>query len=184
MSLSRDDIARVYREHGFRVYYRALRLVGSEAEAKDVVQEVFVSLLQKQAALREPEKLAPWLLKVTTNRALNRIRTHASRREALEGLRLSELDIQLSGASKAGDQDQVDRGTVRRLLDDADDLSREIVLAYYFDGLTLQEVADLYRLSVASAHRRLKRFLAASRKRLEHDMDLHAAREGGHDEQA
>ncbi len=169
MSLSRDDIARVYREHGFRVYYRALRLVGSEAEAMDVVQEVFVSLLQKHDRLEAPERIAPWLLKVGTNRALNRLRTRSSRAEALEGLRLTELDAQLSSASKRSDQEQVDRGTVRRLLEDTDETSRELVLAYYFDGLTLKEIAALYQLSLVKAHRILKRFLARSRVRLEAD---------------
>lgn len=174
MSLTKDDIARVYREHGFRVYYRALRLVGSEAEAKDVVQEVFVTLLQKQDALSEPTRLAPWLLQVGTNRALNRIRNHASRGDVLEGLRRAELDAQLEAAATDRDKAQVDRGTVQSLLDATDELSREVVLAYYFDGLTLQEVADLYHLSLASTHRRLKRFLAKSRKRL--DRDARAAR--------
>jgi len=165
MPLSREDIARAYREHGFRVFARVRRILGSEAEARDVLQEVFVTLLDRRYFVSDPERLAPWLLKVGTNRALNRLRDRRSRERILEGQRLVDLEeALLPGASGA-----VARETVRRLLELADAPTRELVLAYFFDGYTLPEMATLYATPVTTIHRRLQGFLATSRATLERE---------------
>lgn len=165
MALNREDIARAYREHGFRVFRRVRGILGSEAEALDVVQEVFVTLLDRRFLVSDPERLAPWLLKVGTNRALNRLRDHRSRERILEGQRLVDLEEALA-PNAAG---PVARGTVRLLLDLADAPTRELVLAYFFDGYTLPEMATLYATPVTTIHRRLHGFLAASRAVLERE---------------
>jgi RNA polymerase sigma-70 factor (ECF subfamily) len=165
MALSRDDIARAYREHGFRVFLRVRRILGSEAEARDVLQEVFVTLLDRRFFVSDPERLGPWLLKVGTNRALNRLRDRSSRARILDGQRLVDLEEALT----AGTPTVVARETVRLLLELTDARTRELALAYFFDGYTLPEIATLYETPVTTVHRRLQAFLASSRKVLEHD---------------
>ncbi len=160
MGLSREDVERAYREHGFRVFHRVRRILGSEAEARDVLQEVFVTLLDRRYLVSDAERLAPWLLKVGTNRALNRLRDHRSRERILEGQRLPDLEEALCDGAAAF----ATRATVRHLLDRTDERTRDLVLAYYFDGYTLPEIAELYATPVTTVHRRLQGFLAASRE--------------------
>ena len=172
MGLSRQDVERAYREHGFRVYHRVRRILGSDAEARDVLQEVFVTLLDRRFLVGDPDRLAPWLLKVATNRALNRLRDQGARARILEGQRLVELEEALD----AGADRPVDRETVRRLLELAASRTRELVVAYFFDGYTLPEIAALYDTPVTTVHRHVQGFLAASREILVRD---ERAAEGG-----
>jgi len=55
--------------YGRMVYATALRLSGNATEAEDIAQESFEKLALQERALKAP--IAPWLYRVTVNRALN-----------------------------------------------------------------------------------------------------------------
>jgi RNA polymerase sigma-70 factor (ECF subfamily) len=67
-------IAAAYRTHGHHVLRRALRLLGNEADAGDVMHEVFLSLLDDPTQFEGRSSLTTWLYAATTNRCLNRLR--------------------------------------------------------------------------------------------------------------
>ena len=59
----------LHREAAQRV---AFRYLGDEAEARDVVQDVFVTLLTQPAAFAPTARFSTWLWRVVANRCLNR----------------------------------------------------------------------------------------------------------------
>ncbi len=82
-----DDVTRldaVYRAHSGHVFRRARRLLGSDAEAHEVVQDVFLSLLERPEQYAGRAKLTTFLYSVTTHACLNRIRNHAQRTRLLQ----------------------------------------------------------------------------------------------------
>ncbi|MBP2473425.1 RNA polymerase sigma-70 factor (ECF subfamily) [Crossiella equi] len=71
-----DDAAfdELVRRHTTRMYRVALRIVGDQAEAEDVVQEAWVSAWRGLSRFRGESAPATWLYRVVTNAALAHLR--------------------------------------------------------------------------------------------------------------
>jgi RNA polymerase sigma-70 factor (ECF subfamily) len=55
-----------------RVFNTALRMMGNREEAKELSQEVFISVLESIRELREAAKFESWLMRITLNHCRNR----------------------------------------------------------------------------------------------------------------
>jgi RNA polymerase sigma-70 factor (ECF subfamily) len=55
-----------------KVYNIAYRMLGNAEEAKDLAQEVFISVFESIKELREEVKFEPWLTQITLNHCRNR----------------------------------------------------------------------------------------------------------------
>ncbi|MBB4079654.1 RNA polymerase sigma-70 factor (ECF subfamily) [Lewinella aquimaris] len=62
-----------------RLYRLALRMTGDGGDAEDVVQEVLISSWQKREEIVRLDNPPAWLLKMTHNRAIDRLRSRSSR---------------------------------------------------------------------------------------------------------
>src|SRR5438046_5874723 len=67
-----------------RLFYFIRRLVDSEADAWDVLQETWVRVLSGLGALREPRSLGPWLYRVARHAAFNHGQVGATYRRFLK----------------------------------------------------------------------------------------------------
>lgn len=79
----RDDaLAEVYRRHGGSVYSLARRVLGDDARAEEVVQEVFLRLWQHPDRF-DPDRgtLRSFLLAAAHGRAVDLLRSESSRRD-------------------------------------------------------------------------------------------------------
>jgi len=64
----------LFRRLGPRVLQYARRLVGSDALAEEVAQDVFVQVFRFRHRYRPQSRLATWVLTITTNLCLNELR--------------------------------------------------------------------------------------------------------------
>ncbi len=62
-----------------RLYRLALRMTGDGSEAEDVVQEVLISGWQRQDEIVRLDNPPAWLLRMTHNRAIDRLRSRKTR---------------------------------------------------------------------------------------------------------
>jgi RNA polymerase sigma-70 factor (ECF subfamily) len=64
----------IARRHGplMRVY--AARLLGSELESDDVVQDAFLTAWRRLADLDDPSRVRNWLMRIVSNKAVDRLR--------------------------------------------------------------------------------------------------------------
>src|ERR671925_1346039 len=76
----------LFQRHFPTVYRQAVRLVGNQAEAEEVVQEVFLTLYEKAQTFRGQSAFSTWLYRITMNAALSRLR----RRKHTEALPLDD----------------------------------------------------------------------------------------------
>lgn len=63
----------VYQRYWAVLYRHALRMTGSEEEAKDIIQELFADLWQNAPNMRIRDRLSGYLYKAIRNRVLNSI---------------------------------------------------------------------------------------------------------------
>ena len=72
---------RLVRETQNRLYNAIYRLLGSQEEARDVLQEVFLTVHRKAHLFRGDSKITTWLYRIATNHARNRIKYLARRKD-------------------------------------------------------------------------------------------------------
>ncbi len=80
----------VFRDHAPRVYNLARRMLGNDADAEDVTQDVLLQVVRKLDTFRGESNVTTWLHRVTVNAALAHRRKRANRehREAHDPLDL------------------------------------------------------------------------------------------------
>ncbi|TMB10977.1 MAG: STAS domain-containing protein, partial [Deltaproteobacteria bacterium] len=75
------------RQYGGRMLATARRLVGTEDEARDVVQEAFLAAFRAIDSFAGAARLSTWLHRIVVNGALMKLRSRRRRREeSIEGL--------------------------------------------------------------------------------------------------
>src|SRR5215813_15566407 len=63
-------VEEVFRQYAPRVYHLARRILGNEADAQDVTQDVMVQVIRKLDTFRGDSAFPTWLHRVTVNAAL------------------------------------------------------------------------------------------------------------------
>jgi len=162
-----DALGEIYDRHGRLVYSLAFRIVRDQAEAEDVVQEVF-SQAWRQAARYDASRgtVLAWLLTLTRSRSIDRLRGRRSRPEPSgeEGL-LNPLphpeapaDVQVASAAQAAQ--------IRSALDGLSVLQRVAIELAFYEGLTHAEIADRLELPLGTVKTRIRQGLLKLRDRL------------------
>ena len=148
------DIEGWYRAHGPMVYRRCRKLLGNEAQARDVMQDVFVELLRRKGDLddRAPAAL---LLTIATNLCLNQIRNTARRKTETRGDVLSRIaDYDATGVAE---NRALSLNLLRKLFERQADSTRLIAVMHFVDEMTWEEVARETGLSVSGVRKRVAR---------------------------
>jgi RNA polymerase sigma-70 factor (ECF subfamily) len=164
MQMTRSEIHALYDRYGHVVFHRCRTILGDEQEARDAMQEVFVRLMKNVDQFRGEASPLTWLYRVSTNLCLNRVRDHRARAR-----KLAEPDPSadtLPGMSAFAGIDPERRNLVRSLLDRIDDETRAIVIYYFVDEMTLEEIAALVDLSVPTVRKRIQHFQGVARRTL------------------
>ena len=135
------------------VLRRCQKLLRSDAQAQDAMQDVFVSILSHESRLDETAPSA-LLLRIATNVCLNRLRTRRRRPEDAA----DDLLLRIAGAGDSEGQ-AVARGMLARLFGGEGPLeasSRTIAVMHLVDGMTLEEVAAEVGMSGSGVRKRLR----------------------------
>lgn len=69
-----NAFAVLFQRYGSRVYRQAIHLLNNEAEAEEIIQEVFLTVYEKANTFRGESAFSTWLYRLTTNAALGRLR--------------------------------------------------------------------------------------------------------------
>lgn len=111
-----------------------MKLLGDGQEAREVVQEIFTSLLDRPEQFRGESKILTWLYSATTHSCLNRIRNRKTRLRLLEERATHEpaTTPDLEGMTAA-------REILARLPEEI----AQAAVHYYFDQMTHAEIAEV-----------------------------------------
>jgi len=167
--------------HQERVYGLAMRLLRDAAEAEEVVQEVFLTALEKIPSFRGEAAFGTWLHRVAANAALMRLRR---RRRAPDGLAAEPVEDLLPRFDSQGHlvvqgpshdwskraDEQLSDHQIRQAVADAvqnlPDDYRIVFLLRDVEELSSEEMAEVLGVSVAAVKSRLHRARLALREKL------------------
>jgi RNA polymerase sigma-70 factor, ECF subfamily len=132
--------------HMARAYGFAYRLLGHREDAEDVVQDVFLTVLDRVDTFQEGREFAPWFYRILANRALTQRKARDIRRtEAIPDQAASQ------GLSPARAAEQADvRHRVREAVDALPDRQRVIVELFELEGWSGPEIAEMLDVSPAT----------------------------------
>ncbi len=118
------------------------RYLGSEDEAEDVVQEVFLRVLKNDA---RPENFRAWIYKIARNRCLDVIRMRGRRRDHQALPTASRLDADLTGClTRLVRREQ--RAHLRRALAELPESQREVLHLRYAEDLSRADIAEVLEI--------------------------------------
>lgn len=159
-------LAEAYRRHGGAVQALARRLLGSESQAEDITQEVFVKLWEQPERFDHARgTLRAFLLSVAHNRAVDHLRSQNAR-SAREGR--SAAEVAASGYDierHAWDLHLSDQ--LRRAVGELSDNQRRPIELAYFGGRTYREVATVLGEPEGTIKARIRSGLTNLRRALE-----------------
>jgi RNA polymerase sigma-70 factor (ECF subfamily) len=152
----RASFDRIYEKYRTPIFRSAYLICGNRADAEDVLQDTFVTCWLCIGQLRKEESFRYWLF---------RIMTQAARKRAKERSRqLPDEDIvnridQMAVSSSMEAADEYERTSDKTVLEAAlsalDQASREVVVLYYYEEMSVREVAKTLRLLEGTVKSRL-----------------------------
>jgi RNA polymerase sigma-70 factor, ECF subfamily len=175
--VARDEraVAELYDRHSRLVFSVIRRILRSQSDVEDVLQETFVRVWSRadtyDAALGSP---ATWLTRIARNRAVDRLRAQRTRAD-VDGVPPDTKDSGEIRMAVAAVSDRPDvrtesvavatalRGAVARLPES----QRVLIEAAYFEGYTHHELAARFDVPLGTVKTRIRAGLAALRGQLE-----------------
>ena len=141
--MDNKELERIYNDTYRSVYWTAMSLLKNEADAEDIVQETFVTLIGSYDTLKDKDKAAAWLKKTAANKCLDRLRrtkTVNAEDDFFENVEAQPEDFLPDSILESAEK----RRIIMDIIDNAlsEDIKRTLVL-YYFDEMTTKEIASL-----------------------------------------
>lgn len=136
----RAAFSSLYQRTSAKLYGICLRLLGSEAEAQDVLQDVYVIVWEK-AGRFDPSKAGAitWLAVLARNRAIDRLRRRSVGTDAIE----AAAHIEDESPSAFDIVEQADNAArLGRCLEQLEERSRSMIRSAFLDGASYPELAE------------------------------------------
>ncbi|MBO4419884.1 MAG: sigma-70 family RNA polymerase sigma factor [Oscillospiraceae bacterium] len=160
--------SKLYEATSQEVYRTARAILRSEDLALDVQQDTYVFAYDHLAQLSDPEKLRPWLRSIAVNRAKSVLRKQNpvlfTELETEEGESLPEqADLSPAVSPELSLERKETASLVNEILEGLSDGQRAAVGMYYYEQMTVGEIADALGVSQST----VKNQLARGRKKIE-----------------
>ncbi|OYP61458.1 sigma-70 family RNA polymerase sigma factor [Prevotella sp. P3-122] len=158
--IGRSQIESLFKTHYTQMYHLALTLLFDEAESKDVVSDVFASLLSGSTIVRADNAKA-FLLASVRHRCLNMLQ-HKQVQERFARLLTEGTDTPVSD-NLVEEQMRMEE-LMRYVRENLSSLEQQIFRLRYLKEMTCQEVAGALNVSRQTVHTHLKQTVEKIRK--------------------
>lgn len=177
MSRTADGDARaletLYDRYTRVIYSFALRIVGDQQVAEEVLQEVFFRAWRQGKSFQSSRgTVITWLLSITHNLAIDEVRRRGRRPQKAE--REDPIEF-LAGIADTGRSVEGEvwlgalRETVTAAMDRLPPAQRETIELAYFQGMTQREIAEALDQPLGTVKTRMRLGIQKLREYLEHD---------------
>jgi RNA polymerase sigma-70 factor, ECF subfamily len=153
-----------------RIYNLARRMLGSDADAEDVTQEVLLTAIRKLPMFRGESSLGTWLYRITINAVLNFRRKQAHRQEHSVGEPFRDLNQPGSARTLATPESELEGRETKQLIERAiatlPEKYRRVYLLADIEELPNAAIAERLSLSLPAVKSQLHRARAMMRTAL------------------
>jgi RNA polymerase sigma-70 factor, ECF subfamily len=157
------DLAALVMAHHAALYRYAYRLCGCSAEAEDLTQQAFLIAQRKLHQVREKDRASAWLFAVLRSCFLKSLRRQRPASAAAMNVEVEQF------AGPTPEVDEIDRERLAGALAELPVEFRVVVLMFYFEELSYQQIAQQLEIPIGTVMSRLSRAKGHLRKRLQPD---------------
>ena len=153
----KSALAGLLRRHQDAVYRFGRLMCGSAEDAKDVVQDTMMKVLEKVGDFRGESSFRTWLYAIARSQCSRRYRR--GKREVSGALTGATIGQVADPAPSAADQlaSEGDRNIVRQAIEGLPEIYKEVLILRDMEGMTAPEVAQTLGLTVEAVKSRLHR---------------------------
>ena len=138
-----DCIEEIITRSEDKLYRTAIAIMGSRADAEDIVQDAFVKLFEKNPNFESSEHEAAWLIRVTVNLCKSRLRSHWWRKT-----------VPLLDSYPAQTDEQRD---VLQTVLSLPSKYRIVIHLFYYEGYSTREIAEITEQKEPAVRQQLTR---------------------------
>ena len=154
------DIAELVADHHAALFGYAFRLSGSEVDAEDLVQQVFLIAYRKLDQLRDPIAARSWLFTI-----LRRCFSKSLQRRKPWHTQTVPLDIE-NLPEPITPQLAIDQEELQQALDELPPKHRLVLVMFYFEDCSYREIAEQLDIPLGTVMSRLARAKAQLKTQL------------------
>lgn len=153
----------LYRQYNPSLGYYLRRLMGNDALAEDVQQEVWLTVVRNIGRLKSPEAFTVWLYRIARARAFDRIQHEPQRAELVEET-AEPVEASDEEAFSPEDAARVHAGLATLAAN-----HREVLLLRFMEDLSYEQISEVIGSSVGTVRSRIHYAKGALRRQLEKD---------------
>jgi RNA polymerase sigma-70 factor (ECF subfamily) len=146
----------MYSQDLFNVAYGYTRSI---QDAEDIVQNVFIKLLQYDKEFKTSNDEKYWLIRVTINESINFVKSSYKKKIVLN----EEIVRSTSDQTK----ENTDKEYLKYYVNELPDKYKSVVILFYFENLKTVEISELLKISEAAVRKRLERARDILKKKME-----------------
>lgn len=166
----------LFQRYGASTARQARHLLGNEADAEEVVQEVFLTLFAKASTFRGDAALSTWLYRLTANAALSRLRRRQRHPEVAmddclprfrdDGHHLVRPVVDWSQDLERCCATEELRRLLRQAIEALPPVDKAVLVLSDIEELSNREIGEILELSVPAVKARLHRARLFLREKL------------------
>ena len=150
----RDEaLAEILRAYRRKVFGLAYSFVRNRETAEDVAQEVFIKVWRALAAYDGRAALSTWIYTITRNTSLSALRDRRGGLQTEDDAVLAEVQEGDTGSAEMA----AERAFLLRLVGQLPDKQRQVVLLFYMQDQSLEEVAAMLAMPLGTVKTLLHR---------------------------
>ena len=142
--MTNKEVLELFELYHYDIYRLAYSFTGSHQDAEDVVQSTFLKLLEKQPGLQSGKEKA-WLMQVTANHCRNILKSSWKKRTDVFNLNVHET-------FESAEQTELFFAVMELPAKE-----RVAVHLHYYEGYSMEEIAEILKLSSSAISMRLHR---------------------------
>ena len=157
---NRLTIQQLVTEHHQVLYRYAFRMTGNESDAEDLTQQTYLIAQNKLNQLRQPGAARSWLFRILRTTFLKSCRKRRP---------WTAVDLDMDMNAVVGQwphTSPLDQERLQMALDELPEMFKLVLLMFYFEDRSYQEIADELEVPLGTIMSRLSRAKAHLRKRL------------------
>jgi len=144
-----DDIDNTINEYADLIYRTSFLILKNKADVDDIVQETFYKYMTTDLSFENENHKRAWLLKVSQNKCKDLLRSQKVR----SYITYEEIE------ERYATEEEVEKKDIDEYLRIANLTykNKSVIMLYYYEGYSIEEVAEILGISVSAAEKRLQR---------------------------
>lgn len=137
------DAAVAFESYSDMVYRLAFLRTGNIADADDIMSNVFLRLVRNTSKIKSEEHLKAWLIRATINCS----NTFFKAKRRINQVRITEVDAVY----------EMEENSVLPAVLKLPDHQKTVIYMHYFEGYSVEEIANILSVAVGTVKSRLSR---------------------------